>query len=185
MPEAQKYISARTPAGTNITGLVPYTGLDFNSEQISISISGSGPAIKALADDGVADVYPGTNPASGDLKFTRELYPGEVIVMSVANSVYQVKASATYENRSKDLKIEVSLQKDGKRVSSPTSAQVRIMKDGVLVKNLGTQTTVDALGIFRFEDSTLTLARNEMYNLDVIVNMPEGPIPDTSTIVNF
>jgi hypothetical protein len=185
MPEAKKVISALTTAGTNITDLVPYTGFDFLSEQIAIALSGSGPAIKSLAPDGVADVYPGNNPSSGDLKFTRDLYPGEVIVMSVANSVYHVKAGVTYDNPTKLLRAKVHLEKNGLRVLAPTSAHLRIMKDGSLVKNLGTQSTVDALGIFTFEDSTLTLARNEMYDLDVTVTMPEGPITATQQLVNY
>lgn len=187
MPEVKKQISVLTASGSNVTGLVPYAAEDFLTEQISVTISGSGPAIKSLANDGACDVFPGDVPSNGDLRFSRDLYPGEVIVMSVASgSGFLVKVGSTYDNTSKKLDIRVHLEKGGKRVSpAPTSASVRVLKDNVLVKNLGTQTVPDSLGVFRFLDTTLTLVRNEIYDLDITVNVPEGPVPSTQQLVNL
>jgi len=78
-------------AGTNITGavgapnlntqLLNYLLVDF-VEDVNVYLNGQ--AMENGPDAGTPnDVYPGTNQATGDLKFTRKIKTGDVVIMEI------------------------------------------------------------------------------------------------------
>ena len=186
MPEATKIITALVTAGSNVPGLVPYLTSDFLTERIAISISGSGPAVKSLVSSNSADVYPGNVPSSGDLKFTRDLYPGEVIVMSVANAYYEIRMAANYDDGpSKTFSVQLWLEKNGQRVANPTAASLRVIKNGMNVVAFGTNNTHDSLGIFRFAETAVTLESRVIYNVDAHVETQTDLVDSNLAFVNL
>ncbi len=180
MPVQTLKVITAIPAGTNVTGLVPYSLFDFMSEQIEVFVGIY--QLKGMsAADLEADVYPGTNPSSGDLKFTRTLDIGETIVMSSMAPFLTARLTGQYEPISRRLEIFTWAEKNGARVPDTYQATLRLLLDGVVIMSYPSTNLRDALGVFKFESLPISIVKGRTYFAEVTLLMvPDG----SSTVVN-
>jgi hypothetical protein len=174
------------PAGSNITGLVPYSVPDFLTENVEIVVGI--PQFKgASGADPEADVYPGVDSSTGDLKFTRDLEAGETILMTVGAGNTTSRFTAQYEPLTQHLEIFVWAERGGSRVATAYQAGVVLKLDGAVIRTYGPSTTHDADGVFKFETTPITLVKGRTYFAVVTMLLEPGgsQVPVNQTMINF
>lgn len=185
--EVFKILASAVPANTNITGLTPFQGLDFLSEQVKIVVGIE--QFKGLAPGPNIDVYPGVNPSSGDLKFTRALAAGEIIQMStfVPGEVLLGVAAPQYNPNTQTLEVWVWMERNGRRITDPLNAQLKLFLDGSLVHDFGTNTVSDPRGMFKFTRVGIDLVKGRNFVLDaaLLIDPPGTSQAFNRTFVNF
>jgi hypothetical protein len=168
--EVVKKITAAVSAGNNVTGFQDLRFIDFDSGELRVEASGNGgPLVKGLSAGLDVDVYPGTDLATGDLKFTRDLYPGEFITVTTSEDMEpRIEIATVWKTATSEMKLKVHLEKGGLVNLGAGSVTLKLYReDNVLVHDFGSDNSPDGFGMFEFSVTGLTLNKNQIYLLEV------------------
>jgi hypothetical protein len=169
---AIKTITVLTAPFTNITGFVPFEGLDF-AEEIQIW-RGAAHMVTGPQPSQHIDVIPGNDPSQGDIQFTNEqppLQPGELIVMQTYTLYQTALVNPKYDPVTQTFTAYVWAESHGRIIAAPDQASLAIRAGtapAIHTFPLNTSPTVD--GVFTFT-VTIDLPRQELYICDVTVTV--------------